>query len=143
MPDYDIIPAPCFTGCGQNEKHMELPLFKAVLVFDKDRCDGVPAMARLLQALCGIEDYIRLACAFDAASGRVHVALACAGKLLLCNSYEAPDCVTALYYMVAVPARFGFKPSIVNVHMAGDVPGELGSYLSRYFKGVKSISCES
>ena len=117
--------------------YKELPEQKAVLVYAADTESDLPPVAGLIGALGRIADHNKVVAAVE--NGTVSIALAEGDRLLLANSYPAPDAVTAEYFLFATLKQFQLNPAVSTVYFLGEAPYELLNDLFRHFKGVERL----
>jgi len=133
-----LVPDFCHTAAGANQKYIELPEYKAVLVFDKEQDEkAVPAVADLLHLAPTISEHNRVLATLE--GGYVHIVIADDRRLLLCNSYHASDNITAEYFIFAAIKQFQINPEVTTLFFLGETPMEIRDDLFRYFKGVELI----
>lgn len=60
-------------------------------------------------------------------------------SLLLCNSFEAPDFTTALYFLFSSMKQFQFNPEVTTVYFRNSLSQEQQMLLYRYFSGVEVL----
>ncbi|MBP5210784.1 MAG: DUF3822 family protein [Bacteroidales bacterium] len=114
-------------------KHIELPEFKAVLLY----CNTLPPVKKLLDLLPKISDYNKMI--VEVSGGEAHLVLAAGEKLLLVNSYKVPDFTTALYFIFAALKEFQINPEMTTFYHFGELAYEQKELLFRYFLGVEEI----
>ena len=117
--------------------YKELPEQKAVLVYAADAEYDLPPVAGLIDSLSRIKDHNKVVASVR--DGVVNVALAEGDRLLLANSYPAPDAVTAEYFLFATMKQFQLNPAVSTVYFVGEAPYELLNDLFHYFKGVERL----
>ena len=116
-------------------EYKELPDFKAVLVYA--HTDGaIPEVYSLLERASSIKDYNKVLAYHS--NGYIHIVIAVGKKLLLCNSFEASDIVTAEYFIFASVKKFQINPEVSTIYIKGG-DSQFKSELFRYFKGVESL----
>lgn len=117
-------------------KNIELPAFKAVLVYT-----GADAAARVIadmvEAASGIDKYNKVVA--HVADGTVDVVVAEGKKLLLVNSFPAADDVTAQYFIFASLRQFQMNPEVTTIYFKGEASDSIKEDLFRYFNSVENI----
>lgn len=105
----------------------------------KDGSKGsiLPEQCRMLSALEGISEYNKILASW--AEGRLYLVIARGRALLLCNSFEAPDFVTAEYYIFLVMSRFQLNPEQSTVYFRTPLSEDEQASLYSYFRGVEMI----
>lgn len=92
-------------------------------------------MLRRLQKLDGYHN--RVIASFE---GRLlTLAVAEGEKLLLCCGYDAPDFVTALYFIFMALKEFQFNPEMTVIHFRDGIGEEEQMMLYKYFNGVEVL----
>ena len=154
MEKYTLIPSSFFDGAEarmmlsqvvkieENDivKHIELPHFKAVLVYaiSPSSSEQKPNIYSLLNAAEKIPGHNKIV--FEYAEGIVHIVLATPDSLLLANSYPATEFVTAEYFVFAALKEFSMNPEVTTLYYSGSLSYEEKESLFNYFQGVESIS---
>lgn len=150
MFKYTLVPASFFTEAdadrilseavqlSEQDKviYKELPQFKAVLVYVSTDA-AAPVIAELLDGAKGIVEHNKIIAA--TADGSLHLVIVTGDKLLLANSYPAPDHVTAEYFIFAAMKRFQINPQVSTVYVKGGAEPEMLDDIVRYCKGVESL----
>ena len=117
-------------------KSMELPCYKAVLVYAGDdllaRC-----IADMLAAAAALDRYNKVV--VHLGEDAVDIVVAAGDKLLLCNSFPARDEVTAQYYLFAALRQFQINPELTRVHFFGEAGESIKSDLFRHFASVEML----
>lgn len=119
-------------------KYMELPQYKAVLVYYGDE-GRASLLAREVAALAWISYYNKVL-VYAPGDGTVDVMIAIGKELKIVNSFRADDSVTALYYVVSSMEHFGLKPRLVVLNVFGEDGLDMAGEASGLFKGVESVS---
>jgi hypothetical protein len=70
----------------------------------------------------------------------IHIVATEREKLLLANSYPAKDFITAQYYIFLVIKEVMFNPEFTTLQILGEIDKNQKKSLSKYFKGVHTIS---
>ncbi len=126
---------------SEEVKYTELPHYKAVLVFAVPRGarEGyMPVAHDLLQMLPLIREHNKVVASFI--PGELHIAVAEGDRLLMCNSFEAADFVTAQYFIFAAIKQFQFNPEMTTLYFREKLDVERQETLLEYFHGVENIS---
>ncbi|HPH53768.1 MAG: DUF3822 family protein [Bacteroidales bacterium] len=121
-------------------RHIELPKYKAVLVYVKksdDESATEPPIVDLLHFAPTISGHNRLAVSLD--NNYIYIVLAEGEKLLLANAYPAADVVTAEYFIFASLREFQINPRMTTIHFRGEVPSGLTEEMFRHFRAVEFI----
>jgi len=122
-------------NANDKTNYKELPKFKAVLVYAHTD-DSEPQVLSLLERAEQLSDYNKIVALHR--EGYLHIVLATGKQLLLCNSFEAADNVTAEYFIFASMKKFQLNPEVSTIYFKGDDP-QLKSELFRFFRGVESL----
>lgn len=155
-----LIPASCYsegesaqtlsklteTGERDDVMSLEIPSQKAVIIYavDKELVSMMsahhknvrfyPVIYLLIDRLSSIDANNRLLAAFT--DGMVHIVAAEREKLLLANSYPAPDIVTAEYFLLSVSKEAMFNPGHTSIYISGFISEAERKELSKYFAGT-------
>lgn len=136
---------------GKDEEVMslEIPSHKAVVIYAVSRLlismmfshyDNVkfcPIIYPLIDRISSLAVNNRLLMAYS--GGMVHIVAAEREKLLLANSYPAPDILTAEYFLLSVSKEVMFNPEHTILHTFGYIPDSDRQNLFRYFADVVSL----
>lgn len=147
---YTLVPASFFTEAeadrilseavqlSEQDKvtYKELPQYKAVLVY-VDTDAAAPVIADLLNHAKGIPDHNRILAACG--DGCIHIVIVTGEKLLLANSFPAPDHVTAEYFIFAAMKRFQINPQVSTIYIKGKAAPEMLDDIVKYCKGVETL----
>ncbi len=117
-------------------KSMELPCYKAVLVYAGADGDA-HTLSGMLEAAAALDRYNKVV--VHMGEGRVDIVVAAGEKLLLCNSFPAADPVTAQYYLFAALRQFQINPEVTTVHFYGDADESVKGDLFRHFASVEVL----
>ena len=117
-------------------KSMELPCYKAVLVYAGADGDA-HALAGMLEAAASLDRYNKVVVRLG--DEQVDIVVAAGEKLLLCNSFPAADPVTAQYYLFAALRQFQINPELTTVHFYGDADESVKGDLFRHFASVEVV----
>ena len=149
MEKYTLVPKDFFTGdvqllsqvveVSESEtiKYVELPEFEAVLLFVPGPDGKGPHIYDLLGKLRKIQDFNKVLFCID--EGWLHLAIAAGDKLLLANSYEAADFVTALYFIFAAMHDLQINPQMSVLYHTGTLDEDRLELMNSYFKGVEKL----
>lgn len=121
-------------------KYMELPDYKAVLIYvpnSTDKRASEPPIAELLRFTPSISGHNRLAVTLE--EGYIYIVLAEGDKLLLANAYPATDIVTAEYFIFATLQEFQINPRMTTIYFLGEVPSGLTEEMFRHFHSVEFV----
>ena len=130
-----------------------LPHLKAVLVYSNSigetlsravaetvvRSDGfktkvLPEVWYMLKALDSIQEYNKVVA--SVADGYLYLVIAQGRSLLLCNSYQASDLVTAEYFIFLAMKKLQLNPEMTTIYFRTPLKEEDEMSLYRYFKSV-------
>ena len=117
-------------------KSLELPCYKAVLLYAGDQADAL-RLADMLSAAAALDRYNKVVVHLGADA--VDIVLAAGEKLLLCNSYPAADPVTAQYFLFAALRQFQINPEVTTVHFFGEADEAVKGDLFRHFASVEVL----
>lgn len=112
-------------------------LHDMVLQTDGSKGEYYPELYFLLKSLQEISDYNKIAASY--ADGRLYLVVAQGKTLLLCNSFSAPDFVTAQYYIFNVMKNFQLNPEVSSIWFRTPLAPEDEASLYNYFKSVDSL----
>lgn len=114
---------------------VKMPAHNAVMVYalPYGEKEAYPSVCRMLALLPGITAPHKLLVRYI--SGMVHVVLADKDRLLLINSYAAPDFTSALYHIFLAMREVMFEPDHTVFHWCGDVSPLDLAVVSDYFEG--------
>lgn len=116
--------------------YKELPHYKAVLVYvDTDAAASV--IAELMGDAVGIAEHNKIIAAHR--DGSLHLVIVTGDKLLLANSYPAPDHVTAEYFIFAAMKQFQINPQVSTIYIKGEAKPEMLDDIVKYCKGVEKL----
>lgn len=120
-------------------KWAEVPQYDAVLVYavENERIEALPELFYVLQELPRCLDYNKIVASHK--EGRLYLAIAQGGSLLLANVFEAPDFTTAEYYIFLALKQLQLNPEVSTICMRSLVGPEEEMSLYRYFKSVEQI----
>lgn len=117
-------------------KSLELPCYKAVLVYAGDDA-AARCIAGMLSAASALERYNKVV--VHLGDGVVDMVVAAGDRLLLCNSFPAPDEITAQYFLFAALRQFQINPEVTRVHFYGDAGEDIKGDLFRHFASVEVL----
>ncbi|NLX41667.1 MAG: DUF3822 family protein [Bacteroidales bacterium] len=121
-------------------RHIELPDYKAVLIYAQKRDEkntSVLPIADLLRFIPTIAGHNRLAVSLN--KKHIYIVLAEGEKLLLANAYPAADIVTAEYFIFAALREFQINPRMTTIHFRGEIPSGLTEEMFRHFRSVEFV----
>ena len=120
-------------------KAAEVPWYDAVMLYAAPGPDatGLPELWFLLRDLQEIKDYNKILASHK--EGRLYLAVAQGGSLLLANSFEAPDFNTAQYYIFLTLKQLQLNPEVSSIYLRSPVGAEDEMSLYRYFKSVENL----
>lgn len=114
-------------------KSIELPSFKAVLVYSGDEGSAI-ALSELITAVSSLNAHNKVLARLD--SDSVDIIIAAGDRLLLCNSYPATDKTTAQYFILAALKQFQINPEVTTLHLCGETDETVQEDLMHYFSSV-------
>ena len=117
-------------------KSLELPCYKAVLLYAGDEA-AARALAETITAASTLAVYNKVVVHLE--GGVADLVLAAGDRLLLCNSFPAPDGVTAQYFLFAALRQFQINPEVTTVHFYGEADESLKGDLFRHFASVEVL----
>ena len=121
---------------SESVKSLELPCYKAVLLYAGDPADA-RCKADMLTTAAALSCYNKIV--VHLGDGVVDIVLAAGDKLLLCNSFPAADPVTAQYFLFAALKQFQINPELSTVHFYGEADESVKGDLFRHFASVEVI----
>ena len=124
---------------GDAVKWAEVPQYDAVLLYavENERVEALPELWYVLQDLPGCRDYNKIVASYK--EGRLYLAMAQGGSLLLANVFDAPDFTTAEYYIFLAMKQLQLNPEVSTICMRSLIGPEEEMSLYRYFKSVEQI----
>lgn len=124
---------------GSEIRHMEIPEYDAVLIYDMDEDSAVygQEMARLLKNLGNCQEYNKILCSIR--DRRLYLAIAQGKTLMLANSYGAQDFTTAEYYIFLAVKSLQINPEMSTICFMSQLDADEEMSLYRYFKAVVSL----
>jgi len=113
---------------------VRLPAHNAVMVYalPYGEKESYPSVCRMLKLLPELSSPHKLLVRY--VSGVVHVVLADKDRLLLLNSYPAPDFTTAMYHIFLAMREAMFEPDHTVFHWCGDISPLDLDVVSHYFE---------
>ena len=115
---------------------LELPRYEAVFLYSTP--DGNPPV--LYDLVCRLDacpEYNKILVHYG--DGLLNLAIAQGERLLLANSYPAPDFTTAQYYLFLAVKSLQLNPEVSTVTVASPLSPEEEMSLYRYFKSVERV----
>lgn len=124
---------------GSEIRHMEIPEYDAVLIYDMDEDSAVygQEMARLLKNLGNCQEYNKILCSIR--DRRLYLAIAQGKTLMLANSYGVQDFTTAEYYIFLAVKSLQINPEMSTICFMSQLDADEEMSLYRYFKAVVSL----
>ena len=124
---------------GSEIRHMEIPEYDAVLIYDMDEDSAVygQEMAGLLKNLGNCQEYNKILCSIR--DRRLYLAIAQGKTLMLANSYGAQDFTTAEYYIFLAVKSLQINPEMSTICFMSQLDADEEMSLYRYFKAVVSL----
>ena len=125
---------------GDTVEYVEIPQYDAVLVYTQDGDSAVsdrPEIYRILTRLPACPEYNKILLHYG--DGILNLAIAQGGRLLLANSYPAPDFTTAEYYLFLAVKSLQINPEVSTVTVKSPLSPEEELSLYRYFKSVEQV----
>lgn len=120
-------------------KAAEVPQYEAWLLYaaPSESSSALPELWYILRDLPHIQEYNRILASWK--EGRLYLAIAQGGTLLLANSYEAPDFTTAEYYIFLALKSLQLNPEVSTIYFRHAIGAEDEMSLYRYFKSVETL----
>ena len=120
-------------------KAAEVPQYEAWLLYaaPSESSSALPELWYILRDLPHIQEYNRIIASWK--EGRLYLAIAQGGTLLLANSYEAPDFTTAEYYIFLALKSLQLNPEVSTIYFRHAIGAEDEMSLYRYFKSVETL----
>ena len=113
-----------------------VPRLDAVLVYAAE--DGQePVLEGMIDRLPACKEYNKIL--FHRADGYVDLVICQGERLLLANSYPAPDFTTAEYYLFLAMKSLQLNPEVSTVSVLSGLTEAEEMSLYRYFKSVESL----
>ena len=115
---------------------LEVPRYEAVFLYSTP--DGQPpVLYDLVTGLDACPEYNKIL--FQYGDGVLDLAIGQGGRLLLANSYPAPDFTTAEYYLFLAMKSLQLNPEVSTVTVRSSLSPEEELSLYRYFKSVERV----
>jgi hypothetical protein len=115
---------------------LEIPRYDAVFLYSTP--DGqAPVLYDLVTGLDACPEYNKILLHYG--DGILNLAIAQGGRLLLANSYPAPDFTTAEYYLFLAVKSLQINPEVSTVTVKSPLSPEEELSLYRYFKSVEQV----
>ena len=115
---------------------LEVPRYEAVFLYSTP--DGQPpVLYDLVTGLDACPEYNKILLHYG--DGILNLAIAQGGRLLLANSYPAPDFTTAEYYLFLAVKSLQINPEVSTVTVKSPLSPEEELSLYRYFKSVEQV----
>ena len=115
---------------------LEIPRYDAVFLYSTP--DGqAPVLYDLVTGLDACPEYNKILLHYG--DGILNLAIAQGGRLLLANSYPAPDFTTAEYYLFLSLNTLQLNPEISTVCWMSPLEDDDKMSLYRYFKSVVQL----
>ena len=115
---------------------LEVPRYDAVFLYATP--DGhPPVLFELLGGLDACPEYNKILVHYG--DGVLNLAIAQGDRLLLANSYPAPDFTTAEYYLFLAVKSLQINPEVSTVTVKSPISQEEEMSLYRYFKSVERL----
>ena len=121
---------------SETVESLELPCYKAVLLYAGSQARA-RRIAGMVEATAALAPYNKVT--VHLGDGVVDLVVAAGDRLLLCNSYPAPDGVTAQYFLFAALRQFQINPEVTTVHFYGDADESVKGDLFRHFASVEAL----
>ena len=120
-------------------KAAEVPQYEAWLLYaaPSESSSALPELWYILRDLPHIQEYNRIIASWK--EGRLYLAIAQGGTLLLANSYEAPDFTTAEYYIFLALKSLQLNPEVSTIYFRHAIGADDEMSLYRYFKSVETL----
>lgn len=117
----------------------EVPQYDAWMIYaaPSEQTTALPELWHILKELPSISDYNKILCSWR--EGRLYLAIAQGGTLLLANSFEAPDFTTAQYYIFLALKQLQLNPELSSIYWRSPISAEDEMSLYRYFKSVEAV----
>ena len=135
---------------------IDVPEFAAVLIYSNTigetlskvisettvRTDGtkvspLPELYYMLRQLPHLADYNKILASYM--DGHLYLTVAQGKSLLLCNSFQAPDFITAEYFIFMALKKLQLNPEVTTICFRTPLTEEQEMSLYRYFKSVEQL----
>ena len=107
---------------------------QTVLRTDGEKARVLPEIWYMLSALDSVPEYNKVVAA--CADGYLYLVIAQGRSLLLCNSYQVPDFVTAEYFIFSAMKKFQLNLEMTVIYFRTPLGAADEMSLYRYFKSV-------
>ena len=124
---------------GELVLSVPVPEYGAVMVYaaPADRSALLPELYYVVGGLSKCQEYNKIVASHK--EGRLYLAIAQGGSLLLANSYEAPDFTTAQYFVFLAMRSLQLNPEVSTICFSSPLQPADEMSLYRYFKSVETI----
>jgi len=135
---------------------IEVPEFAAVLIYSNSigetlskvisdttlRTDGtkprpLPELYYMLKQLPQLPDYNKILASYM--DGYLYLTVAQGKSLLLCNSFQASDFITAEYFIFLALKKLQLNPEVTTISLRTPLTEDQEMSLYRYFKSVEQL----
>ena len=110
---------------------------RAILSSLPSDCRPFPEMYWMLEELYGLPCHNRVIASYR--DSLLSLAIAEDGKLLLCNSFNAQDFTTAMYFIFSALKQFQINPEVTTIYFRENLGHDQEMLLYRYFSGVEIL----
>ena len=109
-------------------------LSATVLQTDGTGVKALPEFYFMLDSFSGIPEYNKIEAAYR--DGYLYLLIGQGKSLLLCNSFEATDFTTALYFIFLAMKKLQLNPEVSSIYFRTPLSPDQEDTLYRYFKSV-------
>ena len=109
-------------------------LSATVLQTDGTGVKALPEFYFMLDSFSGIPEYNKIEAAYR--DGFLYLLIGQGKSLLLCNSFEATDFTTALYFIFLAMKKLQLNPEVSSIYFRTPLSPDQEDTLYRYFKSV-------
>lgn len=113
------------------------PVLKTILSSIRTDCKPVPEMYPMLIELQKLECHNRVIASYR--DSLLTLVVSEDERLLLCNSFEAPDFTTAMYFIFSALKQFQINPEVTTIYFRNSLTHEQEMLVYRYFSGLEII----
>lgn len=113
------------------------PVLKAVSGALARECRPLPEIYLILEELHALKCHNRVIASYR--DSLLSLAIAEEDRLLLCNSFQAADFTTALYFIFSALKQYSLNPEVTTINFMTPLDDEKQMLLYRYFSGVEAI----
>lgn len=118
--------------------YIRVPQYDAVLVFSNaSGASLLPEIYYVLDSLKNIGEYNKIVASWG--YGKLYLAVAQGKSLLLCNSFDASDFITAEYFLFLVMKKLQLNPEVSTVYFRTPLTDDQELSLYRYFRSVEKM----